>query len=29
MHTWLAYEAPIVLISDKDISLRTKAEIPR
>lgn len=29
MHTWLAYEAPIVLISDKNISLRTKAEIPR
>ena len=29
MHTWLAYEVPLVLISDNDISLHTKAEIPR
>ena len=29
MHTWLAYEAPLALISDNDISLHTKAEIPR
>ena len=29
MHTWLAYEAPLILISDNDISLHTKAEIPR
>lgn len=29
MHTWLAYDAPLVLISDNDISLHTKAEIPR
>lgn len=29
MHTWLAYEAPLVLISDNDISVHTKPGIPR